>query len=51
MVSIKLALTGKVQNHHHDGPPKLQNAINELQLMAIFIVQKEFHQTLTKKSM
>ena len=31
------------------GPPKLQNAINKIQSMMIFIVQKEYHQTLTKK--
>ena len=33
------------------GPPKLQNTINEIQSMVIFIVQKEYHQTLTKKSL
>ena len=27
------------------------NAINEIQSMVIFIVQKEYHQTLTKKSL
>ena len=35
----------------HHGPPKLQNAINEIQSVVIFIVQKEYHQTLTKKSL
>ena len=33
----------------HHGPPKLQNAINKIQSIVIFIVQKEYHQTLTKK--
>ena len=39
---------GKTQNYLHHGPSKLQNAINEIQSMVIFIVQKEY-QTLTKK--
>ena len=34
----------------YDGPPKFQNAINEIQSMVIFIFKKERHQTLTKKS-
>ena len=40
---------GETQNYLHHGPPKLQNAINEIQSMVIFIVQKEYHQILTKK--
>ena len=39
----------RTQNYLHRRPPKLQNAINEIQSMVIFIVQKEYHQTLTKK--
>ena len=35
----------------HFGPSKFQNAINEIQSTVIFIVQKEYHQTLTKKSL
>ena len=42
---------GKTQNWLHHGPAKLQNAINEIQWMVIFIVQKEYHQTLTKQSL
>ena len=38
------------RNYLHHGPPKLQNVINEMQSMVIFIVQKEYHQTLAKKS-
>ena len=34
----------------HHGPPKLQNAIKKIQPMVILIVQKEYHQILTKKS-
>ena len=33
----------------HLGPSSTQNVINEIQSMVIFIVQKEYHQTLTKK--
>ena len=40
----------KVQNDHRHEPPNLQNTINEMQSKAIFIVQKEFHQILMKKS-
>ena len=38
------------RNYLHHGPPKLQNVINEMQSMVVFIVQKEYHQTLVKKS-
>ena len=48
---LNTKLTGKVQNYHHYEPLKLQTVISKIQLMAIFIVQKEFHQTLTKKSL
>ena len=51
MVLINSTFTGKTQNYLHHGPPKLQNAINEIQSMVIFIVQKEYHQTLMKKSL
>ena len=50
MDSINSTFTGKGQNYHHHGPTKLQNATNKIQSMTIFIFQKEFHQTLTKKS-
>ena len=40
MVSINLTCTGKVQNYHHLGPSKFQNALNEIQSIATFIVQK-----------
>ena len=33
----------KTQNYFHHGPPKLQNTINEIQSIVIFIVQKEYH--------
>ena len=32
----------KIQNWHHCGPTKLQNAINEIQLVVIFVIQKVF---------
>ena len=38
------------RNYLHHGPSKLQNFINEMQSMVIFIVQEEYHQTLAKKS-
>ena len=41
----KFNVYGKTQNYLHHGPPKLQNAINEIQSMVISIVQKEYHQT------
>ena len=47
----KFNVYGKTQNYLHHGPPKLQNAINQIQSMVIFIIQKEYHQTLTKKSL
>ena len=49
-VSVNSTFIGKTQNYFQHGPPKLQNAINGIQSMVIFIVQKEHHQTLTKKS-
>ena len=51
MVLINSMFIGKTQNYLHDGSPKLQNAINEIQAMVVFIVQKEYHQTLMKKSL
>ena len=41
----------KKQNYLHHGPPKLQNVMNEIQSMVIFILQKEYHQTLKKRSL
>ena len=38
------------RNYLHRGSPKLQNVINEMQSMVIIIVQKEYHQTLVKRS-
>ena len=51
VVLINSTFTGKTQNYLHHGPPKLQNAINEIKSMVIFIVQKQYHQALTKKSL
>ena len=51
MVPINSTFIGKTQNYLHHGPPKLQNAINQIQSMVIFIIQKEYHQTLTRKSL
>ena len=43
MASINSTFTRKVQNYHHHGLPKRQNAISEIQSMAtIFFVQKNF---------
>ena len=47
MVPINSTFIGKTQNYLHHGPPKLQDAIIEIQSMVSFIVQKEYHQTLT----
>ena len=49
--AYKFNVYGKTQNYLQHGPPKLQNAINKIQSMVIFIVQKEYYQTLTKKSL
>ena len=49
MVPINSMFIEKPQNYIRHGPPKLQNAINEIQLLVIFIIQKEYHQTLMKK--
>ena len=51
MVPINSMFIEKPQNYIRHGPPKLQNAINEIQLLVIFIIQKEYHQTLMKKSL
>ena len=50
MVPINSTVIGRTQNYlgHR---PKFRNAINEIQSMVIFIVQKDHHQTLTKKSL
>ena len=49
--TYKFNVYQKTQNYLHHGPPKPQNAMNEIQSMVIFIVQKEHHQILTKKSL
>ena len=41
--AYKFNVYGKTQNYLQHGPPKLQNAINKIQSMVIFIVQKEYH--------
>ena len=51
IVPINSMFIRKVQNYYPYGPQKLRKAINELQSMAIFIVQKKFRQNLTKKSL
>ena len=51
MVPINSTSIGKTQNYLHPGPPKLQNAIIQIQSMVIFIFQKEHQKTLTKKSL
>ena len=51
MVPINSTFIGKTQNYLLHGPPKLQNAMNEIQSMVIFIIQKEYHQNLTRKSL
>ena len=51
MVLINSTFFRKTQNYLHHGPRKLQNAVNKIQSMVIFIVQKEYHQILTKKSL
>ena len=50
MVLINSMFTRKKQNYLHHGPPKLQNTINVVQSMVIFIVQKEY-QILMKNSL
>ena len=49
VVFINSTFSGKTKNYH--GPPKLQNAKNKIQSMVIFFAQKEYHETLTKKSL
>ena len=44
-------LLKKTQKYLNHGPPKLQNAVNEIQSVVIFVFQKEYHQYLTKKSL
>ena len=51
MVPINSMFIRKVQNYYPHGTQKFRNAINELQSMAIFIVQKKFRQNLMKKSL
>ena len=46
--AYKFNVSGKTQNYFHHGPPELQNAMNEIQSMVIFIDQNEY-QTLAKK--
>ena len=47
---MSLMFIGKTKNCRLHEPPELQNAINKTQ-MEIFIVQKKYHQFLTKKSL
>ena len=47
---MSLMFIGKTKNCRLHGPPELQNAINKTQ-MEIVIVQKKYHQFLTKKSL
>ena len=42
--------TTSLNNLHHE-PPNLRKALNEIQSMVIFIVLKQYHQTVTKKSL
>ena len=51
MIPINVPFIGKTQNYLHHGPPKLQNAINKIQSMGIFMIQNEYHQTLAKISL
>ena len=44
MVLINSTFVRKTQIYLHHGPPKLQNATNEIQSVVIFIIQKEYHQ-------
>ena len=46
---INSTLIGRTEKYLPHGPPKLQNALKEMQLIKMFIVQKEDDQTLTKK--
>ena len=48
MVSINSNFARKVQNYSQHSPPKLQNAINEIQSITTFIIQKEFHRTFSR---
>ena len=41
MVPMNSTFIRQTQNYFHHGPPKLQNAINEIQSMALFIIQKD----------
>ena len=36
---VPIMFTGKTQNYLHHGPLKLENTINKIQSMVIFIVQ------------
>ena len=49
MVPINSSFIGKTETYLHHTHPKLQNALNEIQLMVIFIVQIEYHQTVIKE--
>ena len=53
MVLINSTFTGKTQNYLHHGPPKFQNAINEIKSMVNFIVQarREQHRKLSEANM
>ena len=47
--TYKFNVYRKAQSYLHYGPAKLQNTMNKIQSMVIFIVQKEYHQTLSNK--
>ena len=49
MMSINSTLIGRTEKYLPHGPPKLRNSLKEMQLIKMFIVQKEDNQTLTKK--
>ena len=51
MALLSSVLIGKTQNSLQHGPSKLQKAVKEIQSIGIFIVRKEYHKTLTKKSL
>ena len=49
MVLTNFTFTGKTQNYLHHGPPKLQNAMNEIQSMVILITQKRISSNFKEK--
>ena len=51
MMYINSTFIEKARKYFNNGSPILQNAINEIQSMPIFIIHKEYHRTWTKKSL